>query len=49
LRIKKIEEWKSLMQEMAKYPNVYCKLSGLLTEAKWKQWSPGYFFLATFI
>jgi L-fuconolactonase len=37
---KKIEEWGTLMREMATYPNVYCKLSGLLTEAKWKQWSP---------
>jgi L-fuconolactonase len=37
---KKIDEWKSLMEEMAGHPNVCCKLSGLLTEAKWKQWSP---------
>lgn len=41
---KKIEEWKSLMQEIAKHPNVYCKLSGLFTEAKWKQWSAGEFY-----
>ncbi len=41
---KNIDEWKTLIQQMAKYPNVYCKLSGLLTEAKWKQWSPGEFY-----
>ncbi len=41
---KKIDEWKSLMQEIAKHPNVYCKLSGLFTEAKWKQWSPNEFY-----
>jgi L-fucono-1,5-lactonase len=41
---KKIDEWKTLMQEMAKLPNVYCKLSGLLTEAKWKRWSPADFY-----
>lgn len=41
---KKIDEWKSLMQEIAKHPNVYCKLSGLFTEAKWKQWSAGEFY-----
>lgn len=41
---KKIDEWKSLMEEIAKLPNVYCKLSGLLTEAKWKQWSPADFY-----
>ena len=41
---KKIDEWKSLMQEIAKHPNVFCKLSGLFTEAKWKQWSPAEFY-----
>ena len=41
---KKIDEWRSLMQEIAKHSNVYCKLSGLLTEAKWKEWSPGEFY-----
>lgn len=39
-----IDEWKRLMLEMAAHPNVYCKLSGLLTEAKWKEWSPGDFY-----
>ena len=33
-----------MMQEMAKHPNVYCKLSGLFTEAKWKQWSAAEFY-----
>jgi L-fuconolactonase len=41
---KKIDEWKSLVQEIAKLPNVYCKLSGLFTEAKWKEWSAGEFY-----
>jgi len=41
---KKIDEWKSLMLEIAKPPNVYCKLSGLFTEAKWKEWSPNEFY-----
>jgi L-fuconolactonase len=41
---KKIDEWKADMQEIAKYPNVYCKLSGLFTEAKWKEWSAGDFY-----
>jgi len=41
---KKIDEWTILMREMAKYPNVYCKLSGLFTEAKWKGWSPAEFY-----
>lgn len=41
---KNIEEWKVLMKEMAKYPNVLCKLSGLFTETRWKQWSAGDFY-----
>jgi L-fuconolactonase len=40
----KIDEWKTAMQEMAKFPNVYCKLSGLLTEARWRQWKPADFY-----
>jgi len=41
---KQIEEWKTLMKEMGKHPNVYCKISGLFTEAKWKEWSAGDFY-----
>jgi L-fuconolactonase len=41
---KKIDDWAALMGEIAKHPNVYCKLSGLFTEAKWKEWSPAEFY-----
>lgn len=34
-----IHDWKNRMQEIAKAPNVYCKLSGLLTEAKLNDWT----------
>jgi len=37
-------EWKTLMKEMAKHPHVYCKLSGLFTEAAWKEWSAADFY-----
>ena len=30
--------WKENMQKIARYPNVYCKLSGMVTEAQWKEW-----------
>jgi L-fuconolactonase len=30
--------WAMLMQNIAAKPNVYCKLSGLVTEADWKNW-----------
>jgi L-fuconolactonase len=35
---KKIEPWAKLMREIAEHPNVYCKLSGMVTEADWKNW-----------
>ena len=41
---RKIDDWAALMNEIAKHPNVYCKLSGLFTEARWKEWSPGEFY-----
>jgi L-fuconolactonase len=33
-----IEPWKTLMSELASFPNVFCKVSGLVTEANWKEW-----------
>lgn len=44
IRHSKIDEWKAQIKDMAQHPNVYCKLSGLLTEAKWKSWSAGDFY-----
>ncbi|HVM89784.1 MAG TPA: amidohydrolase family protein [Puia sp.] len=44
IKNKKIDEWRSLMQEIAKNKNVFCKVSGLFTEAKWKEWSPADFY-----
>lgn len=44
IRHKKIDEWKVLMKEIAQQPNVYCKLSGLFTEAAWKTWSAAEFY-----
>ena len=41
---KKIDDWATLLSEIARHPNVYCKLSGLFTEAKWKEWSPAEFY-----
>ena len=39
----KLEPWKAGVRELAKSPNLYCKLSGMVTEARWKQWQPGDF------
>ena len=39
-----IDEWRFWISELAKYPNVCCKVSGLFTVAPWKRWSPGDFY-----
>lgn len=33
-----IDEWKKDIEALAKYQNVYCKVSGMLTEADWQSW-----------
>jgi L-fuconolactonase len=33
--------WDDGMQAIAALPNVWCKLSGLVTEADWQRWTPG--------
>lgn len=39
IKTKNMDEWGRLMKEMANHRNVYCKISGLLTETNWKTWS----------
>jgi L-fuconolactonase len=34
-----IANWASVLGEVAAYPNVSCKLSGLVTEANWTSWT----------
>ena len=36
---REMEPWSSRIRELAKRPNVYCKISGMATEADWKTWS----------
>ena len=38
-----LEPWTAHLKELAKRPNVFCKLSGLVTEADWKAWKPEHF------
>jgi L-fuconolactonase len=35
-----ISPWKENLVELARRENVYCKISGMVTEADWDQWSP---------
>ena len=38
IKTKEIAEWKEEMLQLAQYENVYCKISGLVTEADWHNW-----------
>jgi L-fuconolactonase len=38
IKDKKIDDWKRDIQAIAKYENVWCKVSGMVTEADWKNW-----------
>ena len=33
------EPWRTLINEISKYENVVCKVSGIVTEANWKSWT----------
>jgi L-fuconolactonase len=35
-----VSPWREDLKRLAEFPNVFCKLSGLVTEAKWQQWRP---------
>ena len=35
---KEFSPWKEDLKELAKHPNVFCKLSGMVMEAKWNDW-----------
>ena len=34
------ENWREGISALAALPNVWCKLSGMVTEADWARWSP---------
>jgi L-fuconolactonase len=38
-----MEPWKTLMRKVAESDNVFCKLSGMVTEASWTDWTPADF------
>lgn len=38
-----LEPWKSDILELAKNINVHCKLSGMVTEGNWGNWTKGNF------
>jgi L-fuconolactonase len=40
IEAQKIKEWAAGIRVIAANPNVYCKISGLITEADWHNWKP---------
>jgi len=39
IREKEFSNWSAGIKELASYENVWCKLSGMVTEAVWKEWT----------
>lgn len=40
IKAQQLQPWESGIRALAKFNNVFCKLSGLVTEADWKAWKP---------
>ena len=38
-----LSPWQEDLRQLAKFPNVSCKLSGMVTETRWRQWQPADF------
>ena len=39
IKARELDDWSRGMRAIAKHPNVWCKVSGLITEADWKRWT----------
>lgn len=39
IKRKEIEPWRHDMQELSRFDNVWCKVSGMVTEADWANWT----------
>lgn len=40
IKSRSIDDWSRGIRQLAAHPNVFCKLSGLVTEADWQIWTP---------
>jgi L-fuconolactonase len=40
IKEQRLDDWIDNFRAAARYPNVVCKLSGMITEADWKNWKP---------
>lgn len=39
IKAREIDSWRRDIQAAARFPNIYCKLSGMVTEANWDSWT----------
>jgi L-fuconolactonase len=37
---REFDEWASQLEQVSRLPDIWCKLSGMTTEAKWDAWTP---------
>lgn len=40
IRDRELSPWREHIRELARRENVYCKISGMVTEAAWRTWNP---------
>jgi L-fuconolactonase len=40
IKSRELDPWREWIWQLAEYPNVYCKVSGMVTEADWANWQP---------
>lgn len=45
IKNKEISKWSNYMKEIAQYEYVYCKISGMVTEADWRKWKKEDFYI----
>jgi len=39
IKARRLDNWEVSFREAASHPNIYCKLSGMVTEADWSAWN----------
>jgi L-fuconolactonase len=45
IKDKKISQWANYIRQIAQYENVFCKISGMVTEAHWQNWEKEDFYI----
>jgi len=43
MKARALESWAADIRRLATFPNVFCKISGMVTEADWQHWKPADF------